>query len=171
MLVRPLPLLTSLVHAPYPRFRDRTPTLLFSTPNASTTYHNRRHPLNIPMTSPASGSADPAPESKSKQISSSKPSVNPPSHARRLLILSLRYAISPKEYAIIRRRILLKGPSSIALRTPSKSQFDAVCNQAEDFIPASTRAGLRVFLASNLVLNLWDVVSEKLSKRKGGKEL
>lgn len=123
------------------------------------------------MTSPASGSVAPVPDLKSKQISNPKPGANPPSHARRLLILSLRYAISPKEYAIIRRRILIKGPSSIAIRTPSKSQFDAVCNQAEDFIPASTRAGLRVFLASNLVLKLWDLLSEKLSKRKGGKEL
>jgi hypothetical protein len=123
------------------------------------------------MTSPASGSVAPVPDLKSKQISNPKPGANPPSHARRLLILSLRYAISPKEYAIIRRRILIKGPSSIAIRTPSKSQFDAVCNQTEDFIPASTRAGLRVFLASSLVLKLWDVLSEKLSKRKGGKEL
>lgn len=70
----------------------------------------------------------------------------------------------------MRRRVLLKGPSSIASQTPSKSQFEAVCSSVEDYVPASTRAGLRVFLASNLVLNLWDAVSERLAKR-GGDEL
>lgn len=70
----------------------------------------------------------------------------------------------------MRRRVLLKGPSSVASQTPSKRQFEAVCGGAEDYVPASTRAGLRVFLASNLVLSLWDVVSTRLAKSRG-KEL
>lgn len=113
-----------------------------------------------------------APEPDSKQISIPKASAGarPISHARRLLILSLRYAISPEEYAVVRRRVLLQGPSSIASQTPSKSQFEAVCASVEDYVPASTRAGLRVFLASNLVLSLWDAVSARLAKRRG-KEL
>ncbi|KAL0638641.1 hypothetical protein Q9L58_002367 [Maublancomyces gigas] len=118
--------------------------------------------------------AAPAPEPNSNQVSNSKASAGtgtrPVSRARRLLILSLRYAISPEEYAVVRRRVLLKGPSSVASQTPSKRQFEAVCGGAEDYVPASTRAGLRVFLASNLVLSLWDVVSTRLAKSRG-KEL
>lgn len=117
----------------------------------------------------SSASAALAPELDSKQISMPKASAGarPVSHARRLLILSLRYAISPEEYAVVRRRVLLKGPSSIVSQTPSKSQFEAVCGDVEDYVPASTRAGLRVFLASNLVLSLWDAGSARLAKRRG----
>lgn len=118
--------------------------------------------------------AAPAPKPNSNQMSNLKASAGAGtrtiSHARRLLILSLRYAISPEEYAVVRRRVLLKGPSSIVSQTPSKRQFEAVCGGVEDYVPASTRAGLRVFLASNLVLSLWDVVSARLAKRRG-KEL
>lgn len=71
----------------------------------------------------------------------------------------------------MRRRVLLKGPSAIASRTPSRSQFDAVCDSAEDYVPAATRAGLRVFLVSHLALSLWGAVSVRLAKRRGGREL
>jgi len=93
------------------------------------------------------------------------------SNARRLLILSLRYAVSPKEYAVLRRRILLKGPGSLRAATPSKAQFDAVCFEPgrDDYLPAASRAGLRVFLLTYIVLNSWDTVVGRLTKgrRKG----
>ena len=93
------------------------------------------------------------------------------SNARRLLILSLRYAISPKEYAVLRRRILLKGPGSLRAAAPSKAQFDAVCYEPgrDDYLPAASRAGLRVFLLTYIVLNSWDIVVGRLAKgrRKG----
>ncbi|KAG0138702.1 hypothetical protein HOY82DRAFT_544594 [Tuber indicum] len=104
----------------------------------------------------------------------SKRAKPPPevSNARRLLILSLRYAISPKEYAVLRHRILIKGPGGLRAATPSKTQFDAVCYESgrDDSLPATSRAGLRVFLLSNVVLNLWDVGAGRLARRrrKGG---
>ncbi|PWW75362.1 hypothetical protein C7212DRAFT_297275, partial [Tuber magnatum] len=94
------------------------------------------------------------------------------SNAHRLLILALRHAVSPKDYAVLRRHILLKGPARLRAATPSKAQFDAVCYEpgGDDYLPAASRAGLRVFLLSNVALNSWDVVVGRLARRrrKGG---
>lgn len=155
----------------YPRFHDRLHLPLSSASAISGRLRLSHRPFSARMTSSSSGPMVPALDPRSKDMPKSSPCAQPPSHAHRLLILSLRYAISPKEYSIVRRRLLLKGPSAIASRTPSKSQFEDVCNSAEDYVPAATRTGLRVFLVSSLVLSLWDVVLAKLAKRRGGEEL
>ncbi|KAI5799741.1 hypothetical protein FPQ18DRAFT_100344 [Pyronema domesticum] len=92
------------------------------------------------------------------------------SNNRRILILALRYIISQKEYATLRKKVLLKGPLSISTNTPTRAEFDAVVRAAtwDDFVPASMRAGLRVFLVCQGVGNGWEFMRERMRSRKEG---
>ena len=110
------------------------------------------------------------PENRPRQVTRAGSSQEV-TRAHRLLILALRYAISPREYAILRRRVLLRGPSAIRSLAPSNKQYDTVCNPpgTDDYIPSATRAGIRVFLLSNVSLNLLEAVAARLSKRGDGR--
>lgn len=92
------------------------------------------------------------------------------SEKRRLLILALRYVISQKEYAFIRRQFLLKAPAQVAVNTPTRAEFDAVVKSAtwDDFLPASSRAGLRMFVVYNILLNGFEYTSGRIRSRKQG---
>lgn len=87
---------------------------------------------------------------------------------RRLLILALRYLISREEYSVVRKKILRRGPVAISSNTPTRAEFDAVVRAAawDDFLPASSRAGLRVLVLCNVLLNAWDFAVAKLRSRR-----
>ena len=77
------------------------------------------------------------------------------SQKRRLLILALRYVISQKEYARVRKACLLHAPPAVVKNTPTRGEFDAVVKAArwDDYLPASSRAGVRMFLLCNVLLS------------------
>ncbi|KAF8250902.1 hypothetical protein K440DRAFT_653428 [Wilcoxina mikolae CBS 423.85] len=104
---------------------------------------------------------------RSSSSSSRRPKIVV-SHNRRLLILVLRYLISQKEYALLRKKVLIKAPASIASNTPTRAEFDAVVKAAtwDDFLPASSRAGLRMFLLCNFFLNGYEYAAGRLRSRK-----
>lgn len=105
-----------------------------------------------------------ASDERSLPPSKSSPAIDV-SDARRLVVLTLRFAISSKDYAFLRRKIATKGLRS---RTPTAAEFDAIANapDSDDYLPAASRAGLRTFLISNILLNSWEAVSSRLGKNK-----
>ncbi|KAA8896075.1 hypothetical protein FN846DRAFT_966534 [Sphaerosporella brunnea] len=133
---------------------------------------------------PAADEAVPAPEKSSVRCASRSSSSSRRSRSssssrssrrrivvsekRRLVILALRYVISQKEYAFVRRRVLAKAPPSIASNTPTRAEFDAVVKAAtwDDFLPASSRAGLRMLLLCNVLLNSFQYIVGRLRSRK-----
>jgi len=104
---------------------------------------------------------------RSSSSSSRRPKIVV-SHNRRILILVLRYLISQKEYAFLRKKVLIKAPVSIASNTPTRAEFDAVVKAAtwDDFLPASSRAGLRMLLLCNFLLNGFEYAAGRLRSRK-----
>ncbi|KAF8466434.1 hypothetical protein BDZ91DRAFT_172521 [Kalaharituber pfeilii] len=54
----------------------------------------------------------------------------PSSRARQCFILSLRYILSPKEYAALRKILKFRAPSRISNAVPSRREFDAVIKHA-----------------------------------------
>lgn len=53
--------------------------------------------------------------------------------------------------------------------TPKRSEFDAVVGtgEAENYFPAATRAGIRVLVVTNTLLNLWDLIKARMAARRG----
>lgn len=117
---------------------------------------------------PSASSVGSARSRRSSSASQRPKIVVPPN--RRLLILALRYLISRDEYSVVRKKILRRGPASIAANTPTRAEFDAVVRAAtwDDFLPASSRAGLRVLVLCNVLLNTWDFAVARLRSRTDG---
>jgi len=92
------------------------------------------------------------------------------SEKRRLLILALRYVVSQKEYSFIRHQVLLKAPAPVAANTPTRTEFDVVVKSAtwDDFLPASSRAGLRMFILYGILLNGFEYASGWIRSCKQG---
>ena len=117
------------------------------------------------------------------------PPVYPPptSSARQNLILALRYAVSAKEYAALRKLLKFRAPGAISSLVPPRREFDAVIKQAAarssvrgvepgettqdvedyDFVPSATRAAVRAFLLTRVGLGAWGAIERYLEKRKG----
>lgn len=120
--------------------------------------------------------------------------VYPPpstSSSRRNLILALRYVVSPKEYAVLRKKLKSRAPSAIASSVPSRREFDAVIkaeavrsrsNHGEevedvvaggdvvedyDFLPGALRAAIRTFVLTKSGLAVWHAIEVMLAKRRG----
>jgi hypothetical protein len=128
------------------------------------------HMRGKPSARRASSSSTGSRRSRSSSSSHSSRSRIVVSEKRRTVILALRYVISQKEYAFIRRQVLSKAPASIAANTPTRAEFDAVVKAAtwDDFLPASSRAGLRMFLLCNVMLNWSEYIAGRLRSRKQG---
>ncbi|KAI5794349.1 hypothetical protein DFH27DRAFT_526781 [Peziza echinospora] len=101
-----------------------------------------------------------------------------PSQARQFLILSLRYVISPKEYASLRKLLKFRAPTSISNAVPPRREFDAVIKEAArnssaddledfDFVPSATRAAVRALVLTKVGLEAFDFVGRLLQRRKG----
>ena len=101
-----------------------------------------------------------------------------PSQARQFLILSLRYAISPKEYASLRKLLKFRAPTSISNAVPPRREFDAVIKEAArnssaddledfDFVPSATRAAVRALVLTKVGFEAFDFAGRLLQRRKG----
>ncbi|KAI5782685.1 hypothetical protein EDC01DRAFT_619240 [Geopyxis carbonaria] len=107
---------------------------------------------------PQSPPAIPSPAPKQ-----SRPAPSP-SPRRRLLILTLRHLVSAKEYSALRRR----GPRAVKSLVPTRGEFEAVANapDLDDYFPAATRAGVRMLVLGNVVLNVWDLVTVRRKRQR-----
>lgn len=78
---------------------------------------------------------------------------------------ALRYSLSEKEYDALHRYLLSRAPSIIHRKIPSPQRYRSTVHDSDDFNAATVRASLRVFLASQTGLQLWEWISSRVLAR------
>ncbi|KAI9850780.1 MAG: hypothetical protein M1838_005113 [Thelocarpon superellum] len=74
---------------------------------------------------------------------------------------TLRYTVSAKEYKSLHKYLIARSPV-LRRKAPSVARYEAFVRSKSDYNPAAVRAAVRVFLASQAGLKLWELVSTKL---------
>ncbi|MCJ1354827.1 MAG: hypothetical protein MMC33_004817 [Icmadophila ericetorum] len=97
--------------------------------------------------------------SKSTSPSTSSHFVDP------VLRNALRYTISAEEYRTLHEYIIKRSPQAVRRRTLQPGRYDAIVKSKDDYTAAAFRASLRIFVATQTALKLWDVVSLQLLQR------
>jgi len=78
---------------------------------------------------------------------------------------AIRYTISAKEYQTLHEYLLKKSPKIVRNRAPQPSRYDAAIKHKDDYNAAAVRASLRVFLAAQTGLKLWDIITAQMASR------
>lgn len=91
----------------------------------------------------------------------------PPSPAKVDPILrnALRYTISAKEYKTLHQYLLKRSPPSVRKRVPQPPRYTVLVQSDDDFNAAAVRASLRVFVATQTGLKLWDLITTNILGR------
>jgi len=95
----------------------------------------------------------------------STPPSPPKSKADPILRNALRYTISAKEYETLHRYLISRTPRNIKKTAPSPQKFNALVRNKDDFNAAAVRASLRVFVASQIGLKAWDLLTTQVLAR------
>ncbi|KAL8766244.1 MAG: hypothetical protein Q9209_006932 [Squamulea sp. 1 TL-2023] len=88
-----------------------------------------------------------------------------PSQVDPILRNVLRYTISAKEYKTLHDYLITRSPSALQKRAPPPSRVDSLTRTGNDYNEAAIRASLRVFIASQTGLQVWDLISTRLFNR------
>ena len=94
---------------------------------------------------------------------SSSPARDSP--AQVVLRNTLRYTISAKEYKTLHQYLITRSPPIVQKRAPLPQRFDAIVRNKDDYNAAAIRASLRVFLATQSGLKLWDIILTQIRGR------
>ncbi|MCJ1477179.1 hypothetical protein MMC13_005850 [Lambiella insularis] len=78
---------------------------------------------------------------------------------------AIRYTISAKEYRTLHQYLLKQSPSALGNRAPQPSKYDAAISHKDDYNAAAIRASLRVFLAAQTGLSLWDIITVQIFRQ------
>ena len=78
---------------------------------------------------------------------------------------AIRYTISAKEYRTLHEYLLKQSPTIVRNSAPLPSKYDAAIKDKDDYNAAAIRASLRVFLAAQTGLKLWDIITEQVLRR------
>ena len=80
---------------------------------------------------------------------------------------ALRYTISAKEYETLHAYLILRSPRVVRKRAlPPPRYFAIVESSSGDYNAAAVRASLRVFVATQSGLKLWDLIKSALLGRR-----
>ena len=86
-------------------------------------------------------------------------------HVDPVLRNAIRYTISAKEYRTLHEYLLKNSPKVLRNRAPQPSKYDAAIKHKDDYNAAAVRASLRVFLAAQTGLKLWDIITTQIASR------
>lgn len=91
----------------------------------------------------------------------------PPSPAKIDPILrnTLRYTISSKEYETLHQYLIKRTPPAVRNQAPQPLRYSSIVQTNDDFNAAAIRASLRVFVASQTGLQLWDLITTYVLRR------
>ena len=78
---------------------------------------------------------------------------------------AIRYTISAKEYETLHEYLLKHSPKVVRNRAPQPSKYDVAIKHKDDYNAAAVRASLRVFLAAQTGLKLWDIITAQIASR------
>lgn len=94
----------------------------------------------------------------------------PPSPARAqansvILLNTLHYTLSAKEYETFHEYIITHSPKVVRRKAPPPHNYSSIVQTNGDFNAAAVRVSLRVFIASQTGLKLWDMINEHIFAR------
>ena len=70
---------------------------------------------------------------------------------------ALRYTISEKEYKTLHQYLITRSPPVVRKRAPQPPRYNAIVQSKDDYNAAAIRASLRLFVASQMGLKIWDL--------------
>ncbi|KAL8659656.1 MAG: hypothetical protein Q9202_007009 [Teloschistes flavicans] len=79
---------------------------------------------------------------------------------------ALRYTISAKEYKILHEYLVTRSPKALQKRTPTPAKVKSILATGDDHHAATIRASLRVLIASQTGLQIWDLITTQLWGKK-----
>ena len=80
---------------------------------------------------------------------------------------ALRYTISEKEYKTLHQYLITRSSPSVQERAPQPPRYDAIVQSKDDYNTAAIRTSLRLFVASQAGLKLWDLFTTRILGRDG----
>ena len=86
-----------------------------------------------------------------------------------VLLNAIRYTISAKEYKTLHEYLIKQSPQLIRTRAPQPLNYDAAVADRNDYNAAAVRASLRVFLAAETGLKVWDIITAQIQRRRPAK--
>lgn len=86
-------------------------------------------------------------------------------HVDPVLRNAIRYTISAKEYKTLHEYLLKNSPRLVRNRAPQPSKYDAAIKNKDDYNAAAVRASLRVFIAAQTGLKLWEIIMAQIARR------
>ncbi len=93
----------------------------------------------------------------------------PPSPAKSkidpILRNALRYTISAKEYKTLHQYLITRSPPAVRRRAPPPLNYTFLLETEDDYNGAAIRASLRVFIAAQTSLKLWELIKTSLLAR------
>lgn len=111
-----------------------------------------------------------SPSGRTPSVSSSS---GTPSNGKRpldpLTRTALRYTISPREYELLHEYLISRAPQRVQKRTPKPTRYEKITrgdSEGGDYNVSAVRAAFRVFVASYVGLQSWELVVKKLASRR-----
>ena len=78
---------------------------------------------------------------------------------------ALRYSLSPDEYDKLQKQFKSHASPSLRKRLPLRKSYSELVGLPEDYTTTTVRATIRIFIASQLGLELWEQVKTRLLAR------
>lgn len=103
----------------------------------------------------------------SQDPKASPPSKNTVARTAPVATHALRYTLSQKEYETLYHYVLSRTPTAVKGKLPTPQHLKGIKKGADEYNVAAIRASLRLFLATQTGLKLWDWISAQISRRRG----
>ena len=78
---------------------------------------------------------------------------------------ALRYTLSGKEYKTLHQYLISRSPPAVKKRALPPPKYAALIQTKDDYNGAAIRASLRVFIATQTSLKLWELIKGNLFAR------
>ncbi|KAL8981279.1 MAG: hypothetical protein Q9205_003890 [Flavoplaca limonia] len=88
-----------------------------------------------------------------------------PSRGDPILRNVLRYTVSAKEYKALHHYLITRSPPAVRKRAPPPANVKSIAEASDEHNAAAIRASLRVFIASQTALQIWDRITTRLFRR------
>ncbi|KAK0508813.1 hypothetical protein JMJ35_009089 [Cladonia borealis] len=79
---------------------------------------------------------------------------------------TLRYTISAKEYKTLHEWFISRSPQAVRRRAPTPHKYASLVQTKDDYNGAAIRASLRVFIATQTSLQLWELIKTNLLAKR-----
>ena len=80
---------------------------------------------------------------------------------------TLRYTLSAKEYKTLHEYLISRSPRAVRRKAPRPPKYDSIIQSKNEFNVAAIRASLRVFIATQTGLTIWELITSSLLAKGG----